>query len=365
MEGQNILYGNVDDLKQIRGMVEARIKVREEIAFLGNEKVRLEKDIKAEEKILADNIENTLRKRREQVVANFDRELEKSQERLKKVRTARGKAKDRKIEERIKEETAELVMENKNIHEEIRTFFKQKGMPPVCDSGLIYTLYFPNSTKQLAIMVLTFIMGIFVCPFFFVSLFSSGVFTGILVYMLTLVVFLGIYILGYNYTRVRHKEAFIDMRVKRNAIRKNIGRINRIKKSIKKDKDEEQYGLHEYDEDIEEIEEDINDIVEKKNKVLADFEKTTKNDICEEITNRDMPKIDAIKKKHTENSLKLKELEQKQKDMSINLSTNYGPYLGEENMTIDRIDMLVALIEKGDASNIGDAVNLLKNTPKK
>ncbi len=365
MEGQNILYGNVEDLKQIRGIVEARGKVRDEIVFLNNEKIRLEKDIKAEEKQLADNIENTLRKRREQVVANFDKELEKSQERLKKVRNARGKAKDKKIEERIKDETAELVMENKNIHEEIRTFFKQKGVPTMCDSEIIYTLYFPNSTKQLAIVVLTFIVGLFILPFLLTSLLTSGVFMGILVYMLTMVVFLGIYILGYNYTRVRNKETFIDMRVKRNAIRKNIGKINRIKRSIKKDKDEEQYGLHEYDEDIEEIEEDINDIVDKKNKVLADFEKTTKNDICEEITKRDMPKIDAIKKKSSENSLKLKELEQKQKDMSINLSTNYGPYLGEENMTVERIDMLAALIEKGEASNIGDAVNILKNASKK
>ncbi len=365
MEGQNILYGNVDDLKQIRGIVEARGKVRDEINFLNNEKVRLDKDIKAEEKLLADNIENTLRKRREQVVCNFDKELEKSQERLKKVRTARDKAKGEKIEERIKEETAELVTENKNIHEEIRTFFKQKGIPTICDSGILYTLYFPNTTKQLAIIALTFIVGLFVLPFLITSLFTSGVFFGILAYMLTMAAFIGLYILGYNYTRVRHKEAFIDMRVKRNAIRKNIGKINRIKKSIKRDKDEEQYGLHEYDEDIEEIEDDINDIVAKKNKVLADFEKTTKNDICEEITKRDMPKIDAIRKKASENSLKLKELEQKQKDMSINLSTNYGPYLGEENMTVERIDMLTSLIESEEASNIGDAVNLLKNTPKK
>ena len=51
--------------------------------------------------------------------------------------------------------------------------------------------------------------------------------------------------------------------------------------------------------------------------------------------------------------------------MSINLSTNYGPYLGEENMTVDRINMLIGLIENHEASNIGDAVNILKNSSKK
>ena len=365
MEGQNILYGNVEDLKQVSGLVEARGKVRDEIAFLNSEKQRLEKDMKAEEKQLADNIENTLRKRRDQVVANFDKELDKSQERLKKVRNARGKEKDKKVAERIKDETHDLVMENKNLHEEIRTFFKQKGIPTVCDSAALYTLYFPNSTKQFAILALIFFIGIVVFPSLVVTVIGGGVFVRILLYILMLAIFLGLYILGYNYTRVRNKEAFIDMRVKRNAIRKNVSKINRIKKSIKKDKDEDQYGLHEYDEDIEEIEDAINDIVHKKNEVLADFEKTTKNDICEEITKCDMPKIEEIKKKITETSLKLKELEQKQKDMSLNLSTNFGPYLGEENMTVERINMLAGLIENGQASNIGDAVNILKNSPKK
>ncbi len=365
MEGQNILYGNVEDLKHVRGIVEARGKVRDEIAFLNGEKVRLEKDVKAEEKQLADNIDNTLRKRREQVVANFDKELQKSQERLKKVRNARGKEKDKKVAERIKDETADLVMENKNIHEEIRTFFKQKGIPTMFDSELIYTMYFPNSTKQFAILALTFIIGIIALPSLITSLFLGGWFIRAVIFILIQAIFLGLYALGYNYARVRNKEAFIDMRVKRNAIRKNTSKINRIKKSIKKDKDEDQYGLHEYDEDIEEIEEAIDDIVRKKNEVLADFEKTTKNDICEEITKRDMPKIDDIKKKISETSIKLKELEQKQKDMSINLSTNFGPYLGEENMTVDRINALISLIENGEASNIGDAVNAMKNSSKK
>ena len=365
MEGQNLLYGNVEDLKYVSGLIEARGKVRDEIDFLNGEKTRLEKDVKAEEKQLADNIENTLRKRREQVVANFDKELSKSQERLKKVRNARGKEKNKKVEERIKDETADLVMENKNIHEEIKTFFKQKGIPAVCDSGILYTLYFPNSTKQFAILAIVFFMGIIALPSLVVAAVGGGVFVRVLLYILMLAIFLGLYILGYNYTRVRNKEAFIDMRVKRNAIRKNTAKINRIRKSIRKDKDEEQYGLHKYDEDIEEIEDAIDDIVRKKNEVLADFEKTTKNDICEEITKRDMPKIEEIKKKLTETSLKLKELEQKQKDMSINLSTNYAPYIGEENMAVDRINMLVSLIDNGEASNIGDAVNILKNSPKK
>lgn len=365
MEGQNILYGNIDDLEHVRGLVEARDKVRNSILSLNVEKQRLEKDVLAEEKQLSENIENTVRKRRDQVVSNFDKEISKSQDRLKKARNERGKAKNRKVAERIKDETADLVTENKNIHEEIRTYFKQKGVPGFLDNGFLYSIYFPRSTKELVTLVLTFMVGIIAVPSVVVLLTGAHGIVRVFVTLLMMIIFAALYMFGYNYTRVRNKETFTDMIVKRSAIRKNIGKINRIKKSIKKDKDEEQYGLHEYDEDIREIEDAINDIVQKKNEALADFEKTTKNDICEEITNRDMPKIDEIKKNISEISIKLKELEQNQKDMSINLSTNYGAYLGEENMTIERIALLGQLIREGQASNIGEAVNLSKTISKK
>ena len=213
--------------------------------------------------------------------------------------------------------------------------------------------------------MLTFILGIIAVPSIVVLLMGATGILRVFITLLMILLFLGLYVVGYNYTRVRHREAFADMIAKRSAIRKNQGKINRKKKSIKKDKDEEQYGLHEYDEDIREIEDAINDIVRKKNEALEDFEKTTKADICEEITNRDMPKIDSIKKNISEISLKLKELEQKQKDMSINLSTNYGAYLGEENMAVDKINLLSQLIADGRAANVGEAVNISKAMPKK
>ena len=365
MEGQNILYGNIEALDHVRGLVEAREKVWTGIDSLNLEKQRLEKDVLADEKQLAENIENTVRKRREQVVSNFDKEINKSQDRLKKVRADRGKAKDRKVAKRIKEETADLVIENKNIHEEIRTYFKQKGVPGFLDNSFLYALYFPRSTREIMILVIAVLVGVIALPSVVVIYAGVRGFLKVLLTLLMIILFAFLYMFGYNYVRVRHGDVYTDMLVKRSAIRKNKSKINRIKRSIKKDKDEEQYGLHEYDEDIKEIEDAIEDIVRKKNDALADFEQTTKADICDEITNRDKPKIDDIKKRISEISIKLKELEQNQKDMSINLSTNYGAYLGEENMTIERITLLSQLINEGQATNIGEAVNLSKSISKK
>lgn len=365
MEGKNILYGDVDDLMNVKGLIEARDKVRAEIASMMDDKRRYEKDLAAEEKQMASNIESTVKKRREEVVSNFDKELDKSKDRLKQVQNDRDKEKDKKVAERIKEETADLVIENKNIKEEIKTYFKQKGVPKFMDNGFMYSLYYTRGLKQLLVLVLTFIIGIFVFPSFIAWLAGAKKIGRVLLIILMIIVFGFIYMLGYNYAKVRNREAYEDMLPKRNAIRKNKDKIAKIKKKIKKDKNEERYGLHEYDEDIKELEDSIEDIARRKNDVLDEFEKNTKEDICEEITERDMRKIDKIKKKIAETSMKLKELEQKQKEMSINLSTNYGVYLGEENMTVDRIDMLSGYILNGRVSNVGEAVNLSKRLANK
>ena len=365
MEGQNILYGDVDDLMNVRGLVEARDKVRADIAKMTNEKRSLEKDLVSEEKQMTENIESTVKKRREQVVSNFDNELDKSQDRLKKVRSDRDKEKDKKVAERIKEETADLVVENKNIKEEIKTYFKQKRVPKFMNNGFMYCLYYPSTFKELLILALTFIVGIFAFPSMMVWIIGAKKVWRILWIILFIFLFIFIYMLGYNFAKVRNREAYEDMLSKRRAIRKNKGKIDRIKKKIKKDKNEDAYGLHEYDEDIKELEDTIDDIVRRKNDVLDEFEKATRSDICEEITKRDMPKIEKIKKKIAQISMKLKELEQKQKEMSINLSSNYGVYLGEENMTVERIDMLCGYILNGQVSNVGEAVNLSKTVANK
>lgn len=63
----------------------------------------------------------------------------------------------------------------------------------------------------------------------------------------------------------------------------------------------------------------------------------------------------------SEINIRLKELEEKQKNLTLNISTNYTAYIGEENMNIDRIEKMILLLGEGKAKTIGDAVNILKS----
>lgn len=361
MEGANILYGNIDDLKNVQGALTAQNSLRIQIQQENIKKLNLSKDIASEEKLLKDTIDATVKKRREQVVSNFDKEMSRVQDRLKNTRNDRAKAKNKGVEARIKEETAEIIQENKNLKDEIRTIFRQKGAWKHFDNKLTYILYYPKTAKEKIMFLLIAAMGLIVIPTLAVWLTNAFWLLRVLEYILIAAVFVTLYIVGYKYARVEYKEAFAETKVQRITILKNQSKIKRIIKSIKKDKDDERYGLENFDDEIKELEQQIGEIVSRKNNALNDFEKTTKADIEEEITARDIGKIEKLKKEQNETVIRLKELEEQHKNVTIDISTNYTAYIGEENMNTERIEKMMVLLADGRAKTIGDAINILKN----
>lgn len=361
MEGANILYGNIDDLRNVQGALSVQNSLRIQIQQENAKKQSLTKDIEAEEKLLRDTINVTVKKRREQVLSNFDREMSKVQDRLKNTRNERAKAKSKGVEARITEETSEIIQENKNLKDEIRTIFRQKGVWKHFDNKLTYILYYPKTAKEKIFLLLIAALGLIVIPTVAVWLTNAFWLLRVLEYILIAAIFVVLYIVGYKYARVEYKEAFTETKVQRITILKNETKIRRIKRSIKKDKDDERYGLESYDSEIKELEQQIGDIVTRKNNALNDFERTTKADIEEEITARDKEKIEKLKKEQNETAIKLKELEEQQKNVTIDISTNYTAYIGEENMNTERLEKMMILLADGRAKTIGDAINILKN----
>ena len=73
---------------------------------LAAEEIRLERELETAKKAVADNISQTTRKRRDEISSDYDQEIGKGQERLKKARAKREKEKSRGMKERIADETS-------------------------------------------------------------------------------------------------------------------------------------------------------------------------------------------------------------------------------------------------------------------
>ena len=86
------------------------------------EEERLLKALESEKKAVADNISLTVKRRREEINKSYDSEIAGAQDRLKKTRARREKAKNQGIKERIKEETSELHLHNRELRVRMKTF---------------------------------------------------------------------------------------------------------------------------------------------------------------------------------------------------------------------------------------------------
>ena len=104
------------------------------------EELRLEKSLEAEQKAVQDAISMTVKKRREEMESSYDSEIGKLQEKLKKIRARREKAKNQGMKDRIKEETVELHEHNRELRVRMKTLFQSQRVPSFCQSGFYLSL---------------------------------------------------------------------------------------------------------------------------------------------------------------------------------------------------------------------------------
>lgn len=329
---------------------------------LKQEELRLEKELEAEKKAVADAISLTVKKRREEISSSYDREIGKIQEKLKKIRNKREKAKNLGVKERIKEETEELHSYNRELSVRMKTLFQKEHVPGICSSRIYYALFFPRGIIEVLAFLITFICCFFVIPYGIYTLipeqktvYLAGIYVG------TILLFGGLYTVVGNVTKGRHMEALKEGRAIRNLILSNNRKVRIITNTIKKDKNEAIYNLEKYDDEIAQLEQDIDTTAGKKKEALNTFENVTKTIIADEITGNSKEKIDRLKADYEAASNRLNYTETIVKEKKIYITDTYESYVGKEFLYEERLEELRQILESGSAANISEAIEVYKN----
>ena len=321
---------------------------------------RLEKDLEAEKKAVADAISLTVKKRMEEINGSYDKEIAKGQDRLKRVRSKREKAKSQGIKERIAEETKELHDDNRELKLQMKTTFQKDRVPRFCKSTWYYSLYFTRGFSEFLILLVTILICFLAVPYgIYMLLPEKSTYCLIGIYFAVVVVFGGIYILINN--KVRHQEALKQGRKIRDLMRTNHKKIRVITNSIRRDRDEAVYDLEKYDDEIAQIEQDLSDITSKKKEALNTFEKVTKTIISDEIAGASREKIERLEEELLRASEEAKEAEVKVKEQTLFITDNYESYLGTEFMVPEKLDELADFIRMGKATTISEAEALYRS----
>lgn len=326
------------------------------------EEKRLEKELEAERKAVTDAVSLTVKKRIEEINSTYDREIAREQDRLRRMRNKREKAKSQGVKGRIEEETAELKSSNRDLKLQMKTVFQQDRVPGFCKSGWYYALYFPRGVSEFFILFINILLCFLAVPSgSYMLLPEKSTLHLIGIYFVTILFFGGLYILINNRTKVRHQSALKKGRSIRNLIKSNKRKIRTITRSIRRDRDEAVYNLKKYDDEIAQTEQDLADIAGKKTEALNTFDKVTRTIISDEIAGNSEERLMQLEEAYEAAAANVKEAEVRVKEQTLFINDNYESYVGKEFMIPETLDELADLIRLGRASTISEAEVIFKS----
>ncbi|HEX3023100.1 MAG TPA: hypothetical protein VHP81_11995 [Lachnospiraceae bacterium] len=362
MEDSNVLAGGIETLYTIKETLLELNGYKEKVKQLEYEENDLEKLVAAKDRAIAEEIEQVLKKRKSEVGESFDNQIDKTKTQIKKIKAKRERMKNAKISERIDMETADLQEENRQYDLEAKSIFKQKGIPTFLHSNLFYALYAPNCLKDIGIILAIVIALFLVIPNFIyhILLPKEQVLYMVLIYFLIIVIFGGFYVLINIKVKEPKWDAILQVRSIRGKIRANRKQMKRIKRTIRKDKDDSNYGLEKFNQEIEEMDEKIAEITERKKEALGVFESTTKSVIVEEIRNHHREEWENLVGKHDEIYNEVKSMLDKVREMEMNLAASYETYLGKELMNLEKLESLIKIMEARQEIIVSEAIAIYK-----
>lgn len=362
MDGNNILAGGADKLNEIKEQLIELNGYQADYAKISAGEQKLEKSINSAEKDMSDEISSTLKKRRQEIEETFDKQLSRTAAQIRKIRDKRDKRKNMKVSERISEETASLNEENTRLKLETKAVFRQNHIPRYCNTAYYYALYYPRYFRDIIMILCTLLVTLLIipCGIYFFLLPEEKIIYLILIYIITVIVFGGLYILIGNHTKDKHPDGLKQVRALREKIRTNNKKINEISKHIRNDRDESTYGLESFDEELTKLGGEEAEIVEKKKDALLTFENTTSNLITSEIKEKHREKLENLRAEHDRLNKEISELADKIKVLTIRFASDYEPLLGKEMITPEKLDQLADIIRAGNASTISEAVAIYR-----
>ena len=361
MAGQNVLNGDLSVLDQIVSDLSEHKAKREELEKLNDTLKELNKNIESTKKSISDEIEDKTKEGINSVSKGFDQSISEEKIKLKEIQGKRDKAKHAGVKERIANETADLKEANRELYSQIKSAFKEEGIPKYCNKRLYYALFQTQGIGDAFIYLLSIVVLYAAIPFLLYKLPVIPVWVVPVYYFIMITIELTVVKIIYDKTVVPHGDTIAKARRVKYDIVTNQKKMKRIEKSIRKDRNEDMYGLSDFDYKINEINDSIRNIEDAKAKAIDQFNATTKADIIAEVQGRNKENLDNMT-----NQLALCEDERAKLDSLIKeqrayISSNYEAYLGREFTNVDRLVDLSDYMREDSSLTISQAIAKYKS----
>ena len=347
MAGQNVLNGDLNVLKQVISDISEYSANREELDRQNDTLKEINRNIESIQKNINDEIDNKVKEGVNSVSGSFDQSIQEEKVKLKDVQGKRDKAKHAGVKDRIQNETAELRDMNRDMYSQIKAAFKEEGIPKYCSKRWFYALFATQGIGDVLIYVISLVVLYAAIPgvIYIIPQIPKWVLIAYYFVMITLELTAVKFI--YNRTMVPHSDTIAKARRVKYDIETNQKKIKRIEKGIRKDKNEDMYGLSDFDYRINEINDSIRNIEDAKAKAIEQFNATTRTDIIAEIRGRNAGTLEQLKSQVAVCEQEIARLDSLIKNQRAYISSNYEAYLGREFTNVDRLtELLDMMIEE-------------------
>ncbi len=344
-------------LNEARDALDELSLLEEQERQLVQEEERLEWNLGAERKLVTDTIQQTVRQRREEISATYEKEMARVQDQLKKVRSKRERAKNEGVKERIQEETAVFREQIRDLKLQLRTMIRKERVPGYCRNAFYYSVYFPNHVKEYLLLFLYVLVLFLALPcgvYFLIPERKLWYLVGI--YLVDIILVGGGYIVVGNRTKLLYLETLREGRKIQDQILSNKKKIKKITSGIRKDRNESLYNLERFDDEIARLQQELSDVEGKQKDAINAFETVTKNILSDEIEHNHKAKLEQLEAEYRTAEEELRIVMQQVKDRRLSVTERYGTYLGKEFMDSQRIVELTSIVQEGRASNVSEAI---------
>ena len=347
MAEQNILNGNQKQLEQIIGDIKEHNVKKDRLEKLAESVKDISKELDNARKEKQNEMDSKIKASTDAICDGYDKSINAD--------------KMAGVKERITAETASLRAQNEDLADQINEAFIHENISKVFNSQLFISVFNPKKLLDYVIDIAIILILYVAVPvaLFLLPMIPQWI---LLVYCMVITV-VSIVVIKCIFRKVvlKHAETIMAAQNTRIQITDNKKRIKKIEKNIRKDKNEDMYGLESFDSDINALHDDIARIEEEKSSALEEFEKNTKADIISEINERYADKISNMENELNKKKKEYDELDDLVKKQRIYISSNYEAYLGKEFINVDKLSELNSIMKSDSADTIAQALAVYNN----
>lgn len=320
------------------------------------------RNLQAAQKDVQNETETEIKRQKNEISDEFNARLDERTAQIKKVKAQRGKMRAEGIKSRIQMETQSLLDANQAINQNTKELFRQNKIPGFANSASFFTLFVTSSVKEYLIAILTVLLLLVVLPLLiYIMLDKPGVLWMVVIYVIDVAFFGGIYMLITNTVKIKHAPIINQGRQNWNMILENRRKIRRITKGIKKDQDDSLYGLQEFDAQLMQLEQEKRSINEERLQALAQFDSEGRARISTEVQERNNSRLAELQDELEAANKRFEELISQTRELQLTLSKDYEPRIGKEFMTSDKLDRLLSVFRSSTEINLSEAQEVVRS----